>query len=124
MEVEAAEPARQTRKRHHTKPVAHVEFLKNLAAEKAAAKKLLKDIRAKSKAESKRHRRLMNKASKLSMAELNDIAEMKSMQLMNPAVPPANTPSTTTGTPSPTTPLPTGPGVTRSPTSENVCADD
>jgi hypothetical protein len=34
MEVEAVEHAKQTRQRQHTKPVAHVEFLKNLVAEK------------------------------------------------------------------------------------------
>jgi hypothetical protein len=45
MEVEAVEHAKQTRQRQLTKPVAHVEFLKNLVAEKVAAKKLLKDIR-------------------------------------------------------------------------------
>ena len=65
------------RRRVHVKPQDHVQTLARLTAARAEAKKVLRELRSQQKLEAKRHRRLMAKACKLSVAELKQIAEMK-----------------------------------------------
>ena len=71
-------PSIRSKRVLHVKPQSHIENLKKLAEARAAAKKVLKDLRAKQKQEAKKHKRLMAKAAKLSVKELQEIAEMKS----------------------------------------------
>ena len=73
----AAPSERGQRRRLHVKPADHMAAVARLAAARAEAKKVLKDVRAKQKQEAKKHRRLMAKACKLSVTELMQIAEMK-----------------------------------------------
>ena len=69
------------RRKQHVKTQQHVDTLKKLAEERMKAKKMLKEIRAKSKVEQKKHKRLMSKAAKLSIEELREIAEMKKARI-------------------------------------------
>jgi len=69
------------RRKQHVKTQQHVDTLKKLAEERMKAKKMLKEIRAKSKVEQKKHKRLMAKAAKLSIEELHEIAEMKKARI-------------------------------------------
>ena len=73
----AASSQHGQRRRLHVKPTIHVEAVARLNAARAEAKKVLKDVRARQKQEANKHRRLMAKACKLSVAELKQIAEMK-----------------------------------------------
>ena len=65
------------RRRVHVKPQDHVQTLARLTAARTEAKKVLRELRSQQKLEAKRHRRLMAKACKLSVDELQQIAEMK-----------------------------------------------
>ena len=65
------------RRRVHVKPHDLMETLARLTAARAEAKKVLRDLRSQQKLEAKKHRRLMAKACKLSVAELKQIVEMK-----------------------------------------------
>ena len=87
----------------HVKPQSHIEELRKLAEARAAAKKVLKDLRSKQKAEAKKHKRLMSKASKLSVKELREIAEMKSAPSLLTATENPSGASSSTGTGSGTT---------------------
>lgn len=80
------------RRKQHVKTQQHVDTLKKLAEERMKAKKMLKEIRAKSKVEQKKHKRLMSKAAKLSIEELHEIAEMKKARITM-----ANSPKNTEG---------------------------
>ena len=80
------------RRKQHVKTQQHVDTLKKLAEERMKAKKMLKEIRAKSKVEQKKHKRLMAKAAKLSIEELREIAEMKKARITM-----ANAPKNTEG---------------------------
>ena len=58
-------------------PQSHIDKLVKIGEARAAAKKVLKELRAKQKAEAKKHKRLMSKACRLSIQELKEIADMK-----------------------------------------------
>jgi hypothetical protein len=76
--AEVASPTSGHGKRKlHVKPKSHIDELAKIQEARTAAKKVLKELRAKQKAESKKHKRLMSKASRLEIDDLRQIAEMK-----------------------------------------------
>lgn len=102
--VSATAAKKEGRKSKHVKPLAHQEMVKFLAEEKKKAKQVLKEIRAKTKQEAKKHRRLMSKALRLTVEELRDIAEMKKANITIEPPPTASSSSsgtTTSRAPSP-----------------------
>ena len=81
-----AATTKSPRCKQHVKTQHHIDTLKSLALERQKAKKMLKEIRAKSKVEQKKHKRLMAKAAKLSIDELQEIAEMKKARFTAPII--------------------------------------
>ena len=73
----ASDVSSGARRKLHVKPQQFVDELKQIGEARKAAHKVLKDFRSKQKQEAKKHKRLMSKASKLSVEELKAIAEMK-----------------------------------------------
>lgn len=69
------------KKKMHVKTERYESRVALLKEERDKARKQLRDIRAKSKVEAKKHKRLMQKASRLSVQELQEIAEMKQTRI-------------------------------------------
>ena len=75
-EVPAASTGRG-RRRTHVPSAAYLEAIQKLQDARDAARGVLNEVRKKKKLESKKHKRLMGKATKLSIGDLIAIAEMK-----------------------------------------------
>jgi hypothetical protein len=73
----ASDVSSGARRKVHIKPQQFVEELSKITEARKAAHKVLKDLRQKQKQQAKKHKRLMSKASRLSVEELKAIAEMK-----------------------------------------------
>ena len=65
------------RRRTHVPSAAYLEAIQKLQDARDAARDVLNEVRKKKKLESKKHKRLMGKATKLSIGDLIAIAEMK-----------------------------------------------
>jgi hypothetical protein len=73
----ASDVSAGSRRKLHVKPQQFVDEIKQISEARKAAHKVLKDLCLKQKTQAKKHKRLMSKASKLSVDELKAIAEMK-----------------------------------------------
>lgn len=73
----ASDVSSSARRKVHAKPQQFVDELNKITEARKAAHKVVRDLRMKQKKDAKKHKRLMSKASRLSVDELKAIAEMK-----------------------------------------------